>query len=152
MAANVRADIAMAGDAVCFLAFPCAMDLADQGGMAIDAVVLRHTGIEGADADRIGEVAGGEGDAMVPAVDAFDDVFGREGVRRVAVVTGGHIFMAGVVPGVELCAHDVTVFARRRVVGEIGEPLAVIEGEKTQPGKDADQQGHAQAPKASRRS
>ncbi len=81
--------------------------------------------IELPDLDRLGETARSEGRAVVPAVDSFNGVFPDDVLWRMATVAGGHFFMAGTVPGVELLAHNVAVLTRPRVVREIGNTISI---------------------------
>ena len=62
----------------------------------------------------------------------------------VAIVTGRHGMMTGLLPAVILVAHDVTVDTRFGVVGKVGSALGIIEGKAGQPKEDAQPQTERQ--------
>lgn len=138
--------VAVAGDTRTFFSGLAAMDLADEIAVTIHTIGLDYIRVEASDADGVWVVASSKGQAVIPAVDAFDDVFLGKGVGRVAAVAGCHILVAGMVPALELGAHDVTVQTGFRVVGKIGQPLGVVKGECAQADKHTDENNNGNAP------
>src|SRR5690606_5737410 len=106
-------------------------------GMTGHARPDRNLAVAWRDDDGIGEVTGGEGERVVPAVDGFRDVLANRVVRRVAVVTDGDGAMTAAHPARVLLVHDVAVRACGGVVGEVGRTPGVDEGVAADTGKDA---------------
>src|SRR5690606_3189647 len=106
-------------------------------GMTGHARPDRNLAVAWRDDDGIGEVTGGEGERVVPAVDGFRDVLANRVVRRVAVVTDGDGAMTAAHPARVLLVHDVAVRACDGVVGEVGRTPGVDEGVAADTGKDA---------------
>ena len=69
------------------------------------------------------------------AVFGLRHVFPDEVMRRVAVIAGGDCVMSGLLPAVVLFAHDVTVDAGFRIVGEIRKTLSIVKRVATHAGK-----------------
>ena len=123
--------IAMTPNTLYFLCM--ASNLADQQGMAGHAVFLHNFSVAAANSDRFVKIPGGEGVTVIPAVQALDNPLVRELVRDMAIVTGGEFIVAGMIPALELVAHNVAVYTRIRVIGEVGESFRMIECEHGQP-------------------
>lgn len=97
--------------------------------------------IQFCNANRFGEIIEREGYAVVPTIDPFDEIFGREGVRRMAVITGSHSLMGTAIPAVVYIPHNMAVNTGRRIIGKIGTPFGINEGVATQP-HNAPEQAH----------
>src|SRR5262245_44669315 len=97
----------------------------DDALMATDAVGLDDSAAGRLDSDRLVEVAGGEAVGVPQAVVGLGVPLAEEVMWDVAIVAGGEGVMAGLLPGVVLVVHDVTVGARLRVAGEVRCALAV---------------------------
>jgi hypothetical protein len=96
------------------------MDLGQHRFVALNAIIQSDLLVEVADLDWIGEIAGCESQTVVPPVDPFDDPLVGEGMGRVAIVAGGNRFVAGMIPAIELIAHDMAVDTSLWIVGKIG--------------------------------
>lgn len=125
-------NILMTGEAVGrFLGRGQMVNRGDKFAVAIETVLNGHTAIQLCDLDGFVEIASGKSDTMVPTVYPFDDVLGREGVRGVAIVAGGNIFMAPMPPRIILVVHNVAVDTGERVVGEVGATFGIDKGKAT---------------------
>src|SRR3569833_1036934 len=111
------------GVAVCTVA----VDGCRNAFMAMPAGAFHDLVIELRDLDVVWIVAACEIEGMPEAVVRFDRVFSNDVVWCVAVVAGRGAVVARLDPSVVLLTHDVAVYARLRIVGEVGVPLRVDE-------------------------
>jgi hypothetical protein len=77
---------------------------------------------------------------MIP-VGHFGQPFAEEIVRDMTIVARGVTVVAGLLPAVELFAHDVAVHACTRVIGKIAGSLRIIKGISTRSREHADENG-----------
>ena len=117
-------------------------DLARHLAVAADAIGFQHLGVAGLDADGFIKILKREGLGMVIAIGGLHEILVRHVVvGQMAVVAGGLGVVRGVLPAVELLAHDVAVHADRRIVGHVGIALGVHEREQARTGESAQGQG-----------
>ena len=71
---------------------------------------------------------------MKETIVRLGDPFAHRVVGEVAIVTGRHSGVTGVLPGIIGLIHDVTIHTGLRVVAEVTCSLPVAKSEQTQPG------------------
>lgn len=110
-----------------------------------NAVLLEKARVALRYLNRLMEVLQGERSGVIPTVDGLGDILSEPIVRRVTVVTDGHVMVSRLFPGGEDIVHHVTVHAGLRIVREVREALGVAEGEEPepeqQPREDGDDEG-----------
>jgi hypothetical protein len=87
----------MAGQAVGGVGAVLVADSNYHIAVAVETGLLSHPAIEGSDLNRFREVTGGKSNAMVPAVDPFDDIFVWPVVGGVTIVAGCDRLMTAVI-------------------------------------------------------
>src|SRR5215207_6245179 len=147
---RVVPDVAVAARARELAAHPAvpALDGLHDRFVAGAARALRNFVVELVDADRLVEAAGREVERVPEAVARLGVVLAQQVVRRVAVVAAGDRAVRGLDPAVELLAHDVTVGARLRVVGQVRVAARVDEGEAADADDDAEGDADHHAPQS----
>ena len=127
--------------------------LVGDGRVAVETTVLGHAAIERRDLNGFGKISEREGGAVAESIQPFDSVLGYDGIMgRVAIVARRHRLVAAVVPAVILIAHDVTIDAGCRVIGQVGCALGIGEGEKAQADDPAnDRRQHQPGPERGQR-
>lgn len=114
------------------------VDAVDDLLMTAHTVLLKHGGIAGLHHDRLVKILQGEALRMMVAVFRLRHVLPDEIVRGMTIVARRYGMMRTLLPACILLTHDVAVHARLGVVGEIGEPLAVIEGVPAHASEESD--------------
>ena len=121
------ADVCMAADAIelTCVAHACACEnqLADQTLVTACTVVVQHFFVVRTNADGLGKILQGEAFGMPKSVFCFGNIFREKPSGRMALITGGHCVMAGLLPAIVLLVHDVAVHANLGVFGKIGKRL-----------------------------
>ena len=112
-------------------------DILDDLLMTLHASVFGDSAVAWFDAQRIGELAGGEGERVPEAIVGFGDVFADDVVGCVAVVACGNGAVAGLEPAIIMLLHDVAVCAGVGIVGEIGSALGIDESIAANPAREA---------------
>lgn len=98
--------------------------------MTCDAVCLGNIGIERTNTDWFMEISQRKGYAVIEPVDTFDKpLFNERCMGRVAVIAGCNPCMAGMLPGIELLAHDVAVIAGLRIIRKVRSTFGIVECE-----------------------
>jgi hypothetical protein len=134
-------DTGMAGQAVWRIGV-IRRDFANGCFVTAHTIAEHDIGIEIADLQDLTVGLECECDTVVEAVDALDQIFADDGVMwRVAVITTGEARVRGVLPRVELIAHDMTVITCGGVVREIRITLGLHEREKPEPSENAHKAG-----------
>jgi hypothetical protein len=77
--------------------------------VTVETVIERHLSVEVRDLERFWKITGGKGDAVVPTIDALNNVFAWLSVGCVTIVTHRHRLVAAVLPRLIDIAHDVTI-------------------------------------------
>lgn len=112
--------------------------------MTIKAVPLGYPPVLVSNTDRFRKIAHRKGQAVIPAVNALDKVFGRKRVGRVTIVASGHRFVGAMIPAVIHLAHDMTIHARGRIIREIRSAFSISKGKGTQTNNAAEKTGKRQ--------
>ncbi len=88
------ANVAVAGQAIRFLSLGIVKHVADQALMAADTVVDSNFSIEGSYAEWFSKVSGNKGEAVIPAVNSFGNVFAEQAFGSVTTVAVGNLFVS----------------------------------------------------------
>jgi len=137
-------DASVAADAIGLFAFGVRLHSSGDRLVAPEAVGQQDPLIERPDPDRLVEIPGGEGSAVVEAVEALDRPMAKEIHGGMAIIACRDGFMRRPVPIVEMAPHDMAVHTDFRVVFQIGRALGEKEGEPAQAGNDPGQNAKEQ--------
>ena len=99
----------------------------DEAFVAAQAIVLDSLRASRRHSDWLFKILEREGDAVIPAVFRFPYVFGYEIVGQMAFDAGRDCVVAGLLPGVVLALHDMTIDAGARVGAQVGESFSIDE-------------------------
>ena len=116
-------------------------NLADEPAMASQAVVLEDRRRARVELNRVVEILEREAPRVPIAVLHLRRVFADQVVRHVAIVADGDSMVAGVLPTVVLLAHEVAVYTRGRIVGEVRPAFGGVKREAASAGEYADESG-----------
>ena len=78
-------------------------------GMADDTVVLEDPAVLGGDHDGFMEILQCERFGVVVSILCFGNIFPDEVMRQMTIYTGGRSMVTGLLPGVELLPHYMTI-------------------------------------------
>ena len=92
-------------------------NLAHQPFVTANAVLLQNCMILGFDANRLWKILQSKGFGVEKAIFRLGKIFTDEVMGQMAVVAGGSLMMAGLLPTIILFAHDVAVDASLGVIG-----------------------------------
>jgi hypothetical protein len=92
-------------------------NLANEITMTIQAISVKNGCASRPDSDRFFEILQCERLGMVIAVGHLGQPFAEEIVRNMAIVAGGEGVVTGLLPAIQLIAHDMAVYAGTGVVG-----------------------------------
>lgn len=99
--------------------------LADQTFVAPHAIRIQDGFAARAHADRLVEIIQRKSLGMQKTTLGFHDVFRHERFWSMAIVARGDSVMTRFLPAIVLIVHDMTVFARCRIIGQIRCTLAI---------------------------
>lgn len=79
--------------------------------MAFKALELRYFPIKVIDANGFGIISSGEGNAVIPTIDRFNDVLAIHKVWSVTVVAGSYRLVTAMIPTVIYRLHSMAINA-----------------------------------------
>src|SRR5262249_35162440 len=115
---------------------PAPVERGDEIAVTAETILLRDVTVACGDLDRLLEVLERERDGMPKAVIRLRDPLGKPRGGQMTVDTRGHVAMPALHPGAVLLVHHVTVDARARIRGQVGQSSGVPEGEQPHAGED----------------
>lgn len=114
-------------------------DLADQPGVALDAIRLDERRIPRFDPNRLGKILEREPLGMPESILGLGKILAHEVMRNVTIVAPGHGVMARFLPAIIRVPHHVAVHTGGWIIAEIGAALGIAKGVGTQSGSNADE-------------
>jgi hypothetical protein len=124
-----------------FFAIAGRCHLMDRRGMAVQACFLRHAPIPGLNLNGFVEVLQSECQRVEKTIVRFCHQFAEQVMRQMTIVADGHMAVAGMLPGIVVSLHDVTVGARRRIAHQVAVALAIAEREYANATKNSERGG-----------
>lgn len=95
--------------------------------MAVQAGIFNDLQAVFFDQDGFVKVLKGEGHGMIPAIQSFHGVFADDVVGQMAVVAFSDVVMGGLLPGIQVFAHDVAVHTGLGIVRQVRISLRIDE-------------------------
>ncbi len=102
-------------------------DIANHGGMALQAIMLQVIQIGLSDSNGLREILKRECLGMIISIARFHYIFFDQWVRHMAIIAGGGVVMAGLDPGIIILLHHMAVGACTGIIAEIGIALGINE-------------------------
>jgi hypothetical protein len=110
-------------------------------GMAIDASVLGDAAVSRLDSNRLVKILERERQRVEKPVIGLGDPMTNEVVWQMAIIAGGDVAVAGMLPGIVVPLHDMTVRARFGVAAQIAGAFAIAERKQSDAKQQAEQHG-----------